>query len=189
MAKKKYTRREKKQSNTLWGKKKFKTKWKKKRGGDAILHSLQTGERVAVSVSDVYKEVVSGRHIRITDYGEDVYLYLKSMVSVKLYSFIRKKLKYEKDYVDFTIEEAREFCGVEYSNVIYAAIKELVSLDVIEISTTPSRYFINPHMYYFGEYPKEMIDKHKENKEKLPINKNFENEGDTIRYNSSNTQS
>ncbi len=188
MAKKEYARREKKDKNTLWGKKKFKTKWKKKRGGDAILQSLKSGERQVVSVWDVYKEVVSGRHVKITDYGEEVYLSFKSMVTVRLYSFIRKRLKYETDYVDFTIEEARVYCKVEYPNVIYASIKELVSLDIIEVSTTPARYFINPHMIYFGEYPEDMVQKHKHNKDKLPINKEFENEGETIKYNNPDTQ-
>jgi hypothetical protein len=162
----------------------------KKRGilvgtSDKLLTNPVTGETEQLKMVGSYKTVDPEQFVKI--YTNRVSsMFELSKAGNKVFGYVLNKVEMNSDEIYIYIQDLMLFCNWGEKRQAYQGLAELVAAQIIYPSTKPNIWFINPNILFNGDRVA-LIDQYKiQRKEelqkpKIPVNTQFETQGDYAR--------
>lgn len=73
-----------------------------------------------------------------------------SKSGIRVFSYFLSALRINKDEVYINVASVMEFCEYRQSNQVYKGLAELLSNNIIAMSSNPNIWFVNPHIMFNG---------------------------------------
>lgn len=83
-----------------------------------------------------------------------------SVPALRVWCYILQYIKPNKNYIEIDTTECIEFCGYQKSSKasFYSGINELIEKEIIALSTTKSKYWINSNFIFNGNRLKNFVE-------------------------------
>jgi len=114
-----------------------------------IIVNSETGEVEGHQVFAITEKVDKEKFIKVYEQGLTS-LFNVSKSGLKVFAFLTKIAKPNKDYVIFEIDDCKEYTGYKTDKPILKGIAELIEGNLIARSRYHFKYFINPSMFFNG---------------------------------------